>query len=314
MRSLTIAALLAGALLAGCTGGGNDPASTGPEPTFDDLGLQATASTGIIRGVVVDDAIRPIMGATISLQGDLARETVSTDLGTFGFEGLPAGTYFLTVSKAGYFDAQQDAEVVAGVAEPRIVKVQLLVDAANQPYVETYVFSGFIECMTPNVALCGLVNDLAASNLTQDNNQVVYPLAKVPDWVQTEMVWDSTQAAGGKMSVMYSYHNGCDDAAGLYCDHEASGASPLLLVANRTVIDTIGLGTEEDLYIRTFTEAVEGTRHCLPEVPEVGTACTGSAGLTLEQSFEYYTHVFYGYQPPEGWRFSSGDPVPQPEA
>jgi hypothetical protein len=130
------------------------------------------------------------------------------------------------------------------------------------------------------------------------------------------MVWDSTQAAGGKMSVMYSYFNGCADPV-FYCDHEVAGASPLLLVANQTVIDTIGLGTaEEELYIRTFTEAIDGTRQCSPAaLPEpVGQPCAGPAGLTFEQSFEYYTHIFYGYQPTEGWRFSSGEPVPQPPA
>lgn len=312
MRTLAMVALLAGALLAGCSSTNDPSQSSGPEPTFDDLDLQATDSTGVIRGVVVDEAIRPVAGAMVSLTGGASKEATSTDQGTFGFDGLPAGTYFLTVSKPGYFDAQQSAEVAPGVAEPPITKVQLIVDADSLPYVEAYVFSGFVECMTPNVALCGLLNDLAGSNLTQDNNQVVYPLTNVPSWVQTEMVWDSTQAAGTSMSVMYSYFNGCADAV-FYCDHEVSGTSPLLLVANQTVIDTIGLGTEEDLYIRTFTEPVEGTKQCLPELPEVGTACPGPAGLTLEQGFEYYTHIFYGYQPPEGWRFSSGQPVPQPE-
>ena len=303
MRSLAIAALLAGALLAGCTssGNGSDPASDSG-PTFDDLDLEATSSTGVIRGVVVDDAIRPVEGAKVALQGDSPREAVSTDIGTFGFEGLQPGTYFLTVSKPGYFASQGSAEVVAGVAEPGIVKVQLLLDADNRPYVETYVFSGFNECSTPNLAACGLANDLGGfagqQNVTQDNTQVRYPLGKVPTWIQTEMVWQSTQALGGEMSLMYSY----GDCGGLYCDHQVTGPSPLLLVATPEDIAEIGLGeAEPELYIRTFTGPVA-------EDP------VGVVGVTVEQGFEYYTHVFYGYQPPEGWRFSSGDPVPQPEA
>lgn len=305
MRAIAILALLAGALLAGC----NSPSNAAPSesgPSFDDLGLQATSSTGVIRGVVVDEAIRPVEGARIRLQGETPKEAVSTAAGTFGFDALEPGTYFLTVSKVGFFDAQQSADVVAGVAEPPAVKVQLAIDVENRPYVEAYVFSGFIECSTPNLAACGLVTDVGnlatGQNLTQDNSQVRYPLSKVPTWVQTEMVWHSTQALGGAMSVMYSYENGCDDAAGLYCDHEVTGTSPLLLTANQEDIDRIGLGSEEpELYIRTFTaSAVEG-------------APVNSAGLTIEQGFEYYTHIFYGYQPPEGWRFSSGQPIPQPE-
>lgn len=307
MRAFALVSLLAASLLAGCSSSDpSGPSST--EPSFDDLGLQATSSTGVIRGIVVDDAIRPVADAKVRLTGSAARETTSTAAGTFGFDDLAPGTYFLEVAKPGFFEAQQSADVVAGVAEPPIVKVLLQVDAANLPYFEAYVFSGFIECMTPNVALCGLINALVEigggpSNVTADNSQVRYPLARVPDWVQTEMVWQSTQALGGEMTVMYSYQNGCDDAAGLYCDLEAAGTSPLLLVATPEDIATIGLGVEEpELYIRTFTSsAVTG-------------APVNSVGLTLEQGFEYYTHIFYGYQPAEGWRFSSGEPIPAPGA
>lgn len=301
MRPIALTALLAATLLAGCAGNGPDGKSA-TDPTFDDLGLTATSSTGIIRGVVVDDAIRPIAGAKVVLSGgDSPSETVSTESGAFGFSNLVPGTYFLSVSKVGFFAAQQSADVVAGVEEPAIVKVLLQMDAANMPFVQSYVFSGFIECMTPNVALCGLVNDLGSEggqgNLTQDNSQVRHPVSQVPTWVQSEMIWTSTQALGGGMSVMYSWD--CDDT--LLCDHEVSGTSPLLLTADAEAIDKIGIGTAmPDVYIRTFTAAaVDG----LP---------INSAGLTIEQSFEIYTHVFYGYQPPEGWRFSSGEPVPTP--
>lgn len=301
MRQIAIACLLAAALLAGCADGSRDgPSETGP--TFDDLGLQATSSTGLIRGVVVDDAIRPVPGAHVALSGPATAEGMTTEAGTFGFDALAPGTYFLTVSKPGYFQAQQSAEVVAGVAEPAVTKVLLQVDAANQPYVESYVFHGYIECSTPNLAACGLLNDVVAlgggpENLTQDNSQVRYQLSRVPTWVQTEMVWTSTQALGGSMSLMYSYG---DCGQGFYCDHDVTGTSPLLLTATPEDIAEIGLGeAEPELYIRVFTGPVDGDP-------------VGSLGLTFEQQFDYYTHVFYGYQPPEGWRFSSGEPVPQP--
>jgi hypothetical protein len=302
MRAFAIVALLAGALLAGCNSPNADPASDSG-PTFDDLGLQATSSTGVIRGVVVDDAIRPVPGARVTLKGDAPREAMTTDLGTFGFDELAPGTYFLSVSKPGYFDAQQSTEVVAGVSEPPIMKVQLAVDAANMPYFEAYVFSGFIECSTPVFAACGFATDVGqiatGSNVTKDNSQVRYPLSKVPSWVQTEMVWSSTQALGGAMTVMYSYG---DCGGGFYCDHAATGASPLLLTAGPEDIAEIGLGdSEPELYIRTFTAPAA-------EDP------VGVVGLTAEQGFEYYTHIFYGYQPTEGWLFSSGEPVPQPGA
>lgn len=299
MRAIAILALVAGSVLAGCSGSDPEATSEGG-PTFDDLGLQATSSTGVIRGVVVDDAIRPIAGANVALTGDAAREATSTAAGTFGFDDLEPGTYFLSVSKLGYLPTQQSADVVAGVAEPPIVKVQLMVDAANLPYVASYVFSGFTECMTTVFQLCGFLNDVTTDaglgNQTHDNTQTKHAVDRVPTWVQSEMVWSSTQALGGTMSLMYSWTTDCPDSPFL-CDHDVEGTSPLLLTADAEDIAQIHIGDGEDVYIRTFTGSVEGT------VP---------AGLTLQQSFDVYTHVFYGYQPPEGWRFSDGGDVPQP--
>src|ERR1041385_6406528 len=100
MRSFAIVAVLAGALLAGCSS--NNHAATPAGPSFDDLGLQATQTTGVIRGVVVADAIRPLAGAKVALSGPEGRTTNTTAQGTFGFDGLAAGTYFVRVSKAGF--------------------------------------------------------------------------------------------------------------------------------------------------------------------------------------------------------------------
>jgi len=308
-RPLVLVALLAAAALAGCAGNSPDgEADTGPE--FDDLGLEATSSTGVIRGVVVDDAIRPVAGATVTLQGDAPREATTTAVGTFGFDGLQAGTYFLEVTKPGYFAAQQSADVVAGVAEPAIVKVLLQVDAANTPYYEAYVFEGYIECSGTFVAVgfaaCSAVNlvtDIAgAGNLTQDNFATTYDVARTPDWIQSEMVWDSTQALGGEMSVMYSW----GDCGGFLCDHGVSGSSPLLLTANAEEIAEINDGElgagDDELFVRVFNEGLSET--------QVGVG--GGLGLTFQQRFTVFTHIFYGYAPTDGWRISAGDPVPQP--
>jgi hypothetical protein len=301
MRAIAIPLLLAGALLAGCSGHAAD--QKGPGPSFDDLGLQATATTGVIRGVAVDEAIRPIAGVKVALSGPATAEATTGPQGTFGFDGLAAGTYFLQFSKLGLKGTQQSADVVPGVVDPPIVKVQMQTDTANLPYYQEYTFSGFTECGTDVFSLCGFINaegsDLGAGNATHDNNQVRYQLDKAPTWVQSEMVWQSTQAAGGSMYLAYSWIDGSCDAAVGYCDHSVEGSSPLLLTATPDDIAKIGLGADQkELYIRVFTGAT---------VP--GTA----GGVTLEQSFTIYTHVFYGYQPPEGWRFSDGGGVPQPQ-
>ena len=303
MRSLAIVALLAGALLAGCTGSGNgsDQASDSG-PTFDDLGLEATDSTGVIRGVVVDDAIRPVAGARVSLNGEVAREGVSTDAGTFGFDGLPAGTYFLSVSKVGFFPAQQSAEVVAGVAEPGIVKVQLLADPEGQPFVETFVYEGFIECTTSVVVLCGAPNLLLEDNITNDRFTWDQSFSDGAQFVQSELIWESTQALSPALYFEMEALNGECDTSGETFLGSAEGPSPVLATIDQETIEEHELGTACPIYYSIF--AGDATSGAVP----VG------VGATVEQRFAMYIHVFHGYQPPEGWRFSSGEPIPQPEA
>lgn len=313
MRTLAVIALLAGTLLAGCAGSGKNDSPSATGPTFDDLGLKATSSTGILRGVVVDAAIRPIEGAKVVLQGDAPRETKTTDAGTFGFDNLAPGPYFLAVSKPGYFDAQQSAEVVAGVAEPPVVKVQLTVDVANRPFVETYVYDGFVECTTSAIVLCGAPNLLTDENITNDRFTWDQYISDGADLVQSEMVWESTQAVSPQLYFEMEALNGdCTPSA----DNDdgfmgsARGESPIMARINTTLLELNGVGSSCPIYYSLFS----GGPVCSDPtpIPGVGTLNPICPGATVEQRFSMYVHAFYGYQPTEGWRFSSGEPVPQP--
>lgn len=303
--------LLALILLSGCS----DAGGAVEDADFSELELTATETSGIIRGVVVDEAVRPVAGATVDARGpDGATATTTTNAeGLFGFEVVP-GTWFLTVGRQGYQPAQSSVDVVAGVAEPPITKILLNIDASQLPYVESYVFDGYLECgvTTPpvGVALC-----LAAGETLNDETQVRYAFSGNATWAQTEMVWESTQQLGNELALMYSWSADC----GLLCDHEVDGTSPLLLQANQTVMATIQDNSDE-LYIRVFNSDLDETDAgldsvCTPvEDPVLGnTWCLANGvGFTLEQSFSHYTHVFYGYAPPAEWRFTSGEPVPAP--
>lgn len=292
MRQWTIP-VLASLLLAGCASSG-DPDDALPPADFTELELAATATTGIIRGIVVDEAIRPLSGAQLVLQTESGpRETTSAEDGAFGFDGLPAGTYFVHASKPGFAPAQTSTDVVAGVAEPPIVKVLLAADPERRPFFDVYTWDGFVECSvrTPvgGFALCEGVG----------NDDVVYDVeisAGVPTFAQGELVWQSTQALGDELSFNWRRNDTNQD----YVDTE--GPSPLMLSANATLFEENEVGMGQPLRTVIFTG-----HHPATEPPTGGFG----VGVQLQQSFTMYLHVFYNFVPPEGWRFTvDGDPVP----
>lgn len=308
------ALVLSAALLAGCSGGDKtaDPAD---DADFTDLDLQASETTGVLRGVVVDSAIRPIANANVSVSGPAAAQTVTNAEGLFGFSALQPGTYFVRVSKAGYNETQASADVVAGVDDPAIVKVLLSANPANLPYVSTYIFEGFIECSESLVAAGHAT--CSAAGLPNDKFIVSYPLDRPPQWVQSEAVWESTQAVSPGLDVVYSYQG---ETVLLTNYVEARGPSPLLLQANATVAASAGtgLGNGTDLLIRVFNEPVDGTRPSDPaqgddcvDRPALGGCATGF-GVTIEQAFNIVTNVFYGFEPREGWLYTVDGPHPPP--
>lgn len=307
MKALFLASLLVAALVAGCAAEPKADETVDPA-AFDDVVV--TDTTGAIRGVVVTEAIVPIEGALVVLAGG-ANKTTDAE-GAFVFNGLEAGDYFLTVSRLGFLTVQTSATVVANQAEPPVTKVTLLPDAAAQkPFYQEYVFDGFIQCSGTFVAVsfaaCSAANIFIP--ITDDRFGVFYDMTQKPTWMQTEMIWTSTQALGGEMTVSYSW--GCDTNSGFLCDHGVGGTSPLLLTANATQIEEINGGnyTGTQLFVRSFNQGLQETD---PDIPGYGSAPGGGLGFTLNQRFTYFSHFFYGYQPPEGWRFSEGAGVPQP--
>lgn len=311
MRGL-LAAALAMLLVSGCTSSPDPSTADGvPAADFEDLALEATATTGVIRGIVVDAAIRPIAGAIVSLKGDAPATAETTDDGAFGFDQLPPGTYFLSVHKVGFADVQQSADVVAGVEEPPIVKVQLVSDGKPAPFHAEYKVEGIIECGTSAVALCGGVHDViviacvntgGAVCLPQPTNDAYSAFLAIdggtPDYLQTEMVWESTQALGNEMSYALRYAERTTYDNGMYEDGFESfeGPSPLRGNVSGEDMEEAELGNRTGLVFSIFS----GNQ----EYP---------VGVTLSQRYTFFIHAFYGYQPPADWRFSDEGTVPPPQ-
>jgi hypothetical protein len=315
----SLLALVATALLAGCfSGGGGSP--SGPDPADPaGLGLQATPTTGLIRGIVVDQAIRPLANVTVELAADPPREARTNADGAFGFDALAPGTYFLKVSKLGYFPAQQSAEVVAGVAAPDVVKVQLAQDVSFRAYHEAVVYEGFIECTTSFLVLCGAPNTLEPSlcggldplppvcygTLTNDRFTFTLFFGENVTLVQSELVWTSTQAASPELSYQQESLNAdesCEDTTLSEDLNHTDGASPIMTRLHRNVLEEYTIGPVCGVYYSVFSGDATGDP----------TGQGVDAGVTVQQRFSFFIHAFYGYVPPADWRFSDDSTVPPP--
>ena len=256
--SVLLAAVLSATILAGCTGGGGgaqDPAAAGVD--FEDLELEATATTGVIRGIVVDEAIRPVAGAQVAttVPDGGVRNTTSADDGAFGFDGLPPGTYFLSVSKPGFLTQQANAEVVVGVSEPPITKILLTADPSSLPYTSIYQFDAFIACsftlVTVSFAACGL-----AAEQTNNAFLVNYRPDKPPQHIQIEAIWQSTQVLGGELGLSVTALG--PPQVGV---NGTSGPSPIFITINETqALQHNFTGPDAaDVTIRLFSSALSGT-------------------------------------------------------
>lgn len=314
MRAALACSLVLAVTLGGCAGNSGDPQSASP--------FVATESTGIILGLVVDGAIRPIPGANVTLAANPPRHSTTDANGSFGFAGLTPGSYQIRAKKPGFGEAQTVATVAAGDNQPPLVKFTLLFDPGLGSYVEAHVWDGYIECgsyapvighfaictagPTLNAMLCP--SGVCTGNVTQDHIFTFYMLTSLPEWVQAELVWQSTQQFGQGLQLFLSSSTP-ENAAGTGFDENLNvtrGASPLLGTLNRTVMAAAGIGTEKGLFPRVYPAPYDPTVQCIP-----GAGCDG-VGIAVSQRFTAYFHFFFNYKPPSDWRFSATGLVPPP--
>lgn len=253
--------------LAGCA------SEAGPEePSL------VTDETGLIRGVVVDVAIVPVVGATVTILG--AGNTTTDEGGAFLFSGLPAGTYQILVEKIGHFASRSTATVEAGVERPPIVKIVLEADPTGTPFVQDEVFEGFVQQgFTVATARAG-------SSDAPDQH-----FERLPEWFQIEMVWDSTQALGDGMDL--TYISRAPNATVSQSFSTVRGTSPIHAGVDKNTLIANDIGGDTVISLAVFSA---------PSGP-------APVALTLDQGFTLFMHRFYGFEPPEGWIFTRDGPV-----
>ena len=310
MRLALVVALVSALVLAGCNSGegGGDPSDEGPV-------LVATETTGVIRAVVIDEAVRPLSGVQVRVETPTGQVNQTTDADGFaGFEGLEPGTYFVEANKPGYVSARQSVAVVADDDQPPFAKFLLARLAGESPFYSEKQYDGFLQCAAGGAGgsanVCFIANfypclvaqtagQACPNNTTSDRSYFVVSFiqdnARAPDWIQAEMMWDNTQTVSKELMMRLDV---VDLASGdIVLANSSRGESPIFATFNRTVGDEEGIGTNATIALEAFTSSNVGMN---------------PVGLAYNQKISYYVHAFYGYTPPPGWRFSDGGGVPQP--
>jgi hypothetical protein len=285
-------------LLAGCTNGeagGQD--ST--ELLFDETPV--VAGKGLIRGIVVDPSIAPVMGALVALNGQ-AETTSTTAQGAFVFTDLEPGTYFLQVSKPGWTTVQQSTEVQANVREPPVVKVAMEKIPGAEPRAETVNLEGYLSC---SVGTPLTLHD--CNTVEEQRGALFFPIDGMPQWIQTEVTWESTQAAGDWLYIIQGVCE-CDGTSiasqgfDSRFDETAEATSPYIVRVDQDFLEANDVGGEN----REISIDVSASG------PEPGT--TNGSGIALNQRFQVYVTFFYNFEPDAGWTFVGDGPYPVPPA
>ncbi|HET6398849.1 MAG TPA: carboxypeptidase-like regulatory domain-containing protein [Candidatus Thermoplasmatota archaeon] len=298
MRIL-VAAILVAAMLAGCTGGSETPREDGPPVEVD-------ARTGGVRGVVVDQALRPIAGATVTVIGT-GSSVVTAEDGIFSIGRLPPGPAAIEVKHVLYSTATIPTIVEAGEAEPDVLRIELKRLIAQDPYTMTLAFDGFLTCSigTPVFASeecgsgvgvpCGVPAVGCQRVGGQADNAAQFDFfvdGQMPRTVLVEQVWEPTSPEGERFYTILATNWTCDPSCGGNTLGQEHSGSPLVIryeIRNGTV------GREEwtpELQFSTFTWADEG--------------------VALNQKFRIFVTISYVLPLPEGWSFVAGDANPFP--
>ena len=302
MRAFPLAAAVL-ALLAGC--------AEGPKAA-DASGLDVTPETGAIRGVVVDEAVAPIANATVVIVDGPVGQTDAE--GAFQFTGLAPGARVLDVSKDGYQVSRQTVDVVAGLSEPEVLRVQLVRLPGTVAFNEYLKLDGFSECawnVQVDYGRCdhrytGIWETLNQSGgppplpreIFQSANRHFFDVPATVQAIIHEGSWDpaSTVLVVG---LDGAYDATCDCYQPLYFDFQSS---PLYM----RIDDNATFHVKDDPD-HSWEDPLPAGQGVSLSADVWSTNDAGGRDVAFTQNFQYtvLTTLFHLYKPADGWTFET---------
>lgn len=293
--------VLAGLILAGCASPAKPAAQD--DGSFDDFDIPE--GTLALKGVVVNQAIVPLEGATVVLDDGASART--TDKGAFVFVDVEPGVHVLKVTKPGFRETTTTA-TVAGADDP-IVRVLLEADPENLPWHQITAVKGFLQCgigipgggsysacQTPVGAvdiLCDVSGDAVCLPYVNDHRGIltIDVTTGLPTYAQAEAVWNPTSPNSDRLT--WSSAARTPGELEFHNSTSFTGPSPLLMPWDHGRLADSDVGVTRGFVFQVF--------------PESG----GVGNLVLQQRVELFVTVFYNYLPPEGWSLAlDGEPEP----
>lgn len=146
-RPALAAALVLAVLLAGCQDKGPTTVEVAPGQVVE-LSEAPKPSKGIVSGLVGDDALYPLPGASIFILG-LGLNTTTDKSGRFAIVDVPPGLYVVEGSKKDHATTQTTVDVQPG----EVAKAVLLLARAppTDPYHTTFAQEAYADLATPFV-------------------------------------------------------------------------------------------------------------------------------------------------------------------
>lgn len=306
--------LMLGAVsLAGCSEAeGDDPG--GLDEENDDEAL----TTGVLRGVVVDTAIRPLADAIVSIRqnGSVVIEVATDPDGNFGVPNLDAGDYAVNVSKPGFLPSEVPGTVVGGENLPDLIQILLEPAPVDAAFVMPFVWSGQVGCGTTLQNWCAAVKFVTGIEVAEDESfrflfDEFMAVQRTPDFLQVEVVWEpnndlSRWAYGAFWASTWEEWEECLCTPNIL--GVTTGETYILTQVNRTIMEEYDVGFSTGVGVGFSAGEGIGAYQDLLAHPDRLT-------VMVNQPFEAFMHAFYGCIPDPDWRFTThGEPECDPQS